>query len=298
MRKVTRREGHEDTPGYLDFSKLVLVESENLFDWKILGDVQIKGSDEAINKIDSEKEFMGLQDPDILVDKKGLRHVYFTTPMKYLHKAEQEVYLGRATGKDLSKLVFKEFVLGPIGAKITGFKELASSPISREGSGIHLAEIEIVDEKGVSAIAAVESQDYGGKWKYLHLALNPRTVGHKWCSGFVSPCRILPKSFIDSGNSSLYVTIINGRVPIIKNGNKRVYGDFLPGLALYNPQTGEIPWVAPEPLFKDPAATTITFASEFVQSGNQGILYAHPNDSFVRAYRLNARNLKKLIPRL
>ena len=86
-------------------------------------------------------------------------------------------------------------------------------------------------------------------------------------------------------------------MPISKRGAKKIYGDFLPGIALYNSETGEIPWVADKPLFKDPKATTITFASDFIQtSKTEGILYAHPNDSFVRAYRLNALKLRSLLP--
>ena len=74
-------------------------------------------------------------------------------------------------------------------------------------------------------------------------------------------------------------------------------GDFAPGLALFNPKTGEIPWISSQPLFKDPKATTITFASEFLEiNKEEGILYCHPNDSFVRAYKIKASALRKLLP--
>ena len=47
--------------------------------------------------------------------------------------------------------------------------------------------------------------------------------------------------------------------------NKKVFGRFMPGLILFNPKTGSIPYISSEPLFEDPDATTITFASDFIQ---------------------------------
>jgi len=65
----------------------------------------------------------------------------------------------------------------------------------------------------------------------------------------------------------------------------------------FNPKTEEISWVSEEPLFEDPDATTITFASDFIQtSKNFGILYCHVNDSFVRGYKVNLKGLRKLLP--
>ena len=53
-----------------------------------------------------------------------------------------------------------------------------------------------------------------------------------------------------------------------------------------------------KPLLEDPIATTITFASDLVYLDNEdAILYAQPNDSFVRAYRLNASKIKELLPK-
>lgn len=295
-RHVFNRQGDENVPGYVDFSKLVLVESYDLFSWKVLEDLEIKGLKESIKKLPFSEGFMGTQDPDILIGDKKDKHVYFTIPLKYPHKNDQDVYLGHATGKTLDDLTFEGCVLGTIGTEINGFKELSPSPIAKNGQGIHLTEIQIRDNPDISAIAAVKSKDFGGNWEYLHLAHDPRKSKYLWCRGFSSPCRILPKSFVDPGKD-LYVLIMNGRVPIIKKEGKNVYGDFLPGLALYNPETGEMPWVAPKPLFKDPVAKTITFTHEFIISNGQGILFAHPNDSFIRAYRLNPAELKKLLPK-
>ena len=50
------------------------------------------------------------------------------------------------------------------------------------------------------------------------------------------------------------------------------------------------------PLIRDTQAKNITFASQFIQTNtNEGILYAHVDDSFVRAYTLYADQIKDLI---
>jgi hypothetical protein len=67
---------------------------------------------------------------------------------------------------------------------------------------------------------------------------------------------------------------------------------------LYDPDTKDIVWIADKPLLEDPIATTITFASDLVYLDNKNtILYAHPNDSFIRAYRLNVSKIKELLPK-
>lgn len=295
-RQVTERKGHEDNPEHIDLSKLVIVESKNLLKWKIIGDFEIKGLSKHIKYLPNNERFIGLEDPDILIDEKGLKHVYFSVPLMYPDHFGWDIYIGHAIGKNLKDLTIEGYVLGPKNEKITGFKEVMPTPNLQNGSGIYLTEIEIVEDRLLSAIAAVKSNGFGGKWDYMHLALDPRNSKHNWCKGHVSPCRVLPKNFIDPGNN-LFAMIINGReLPSLKNGRK-IYGNFLPGLALYNSKTVEISWVAEKPLFKDPKSTAITFASEFIQTEkNKGILYAHPNDSFVRAYKLDARILKGMLP--
>ena len=61
----------------------------------------------------------------------------------------------------------------------------------------------------------------------------------------------------------------------------------------YNYEEGKIEWTSPESFIEDTDATTITFASQFVQIGKgEGILYAHVDDSFVRAYTLTEEGLR------
>jgi hypothetical protein len=47
-RQVIERIGHEDILGYLDRSKLVIVESYDLLNWQIIKDLEIKGAPSQI----------------------------------------------------------------------------------------------------------------------------------------------------------------------------------------------------------------------------------------------------------
>ena len=70
-------------------------------------------------------------------------------------------------------------------------------------------------------------------------------------------------------------------------------------MILYNYKTGKIPWISSDPLFEDPDADTITFASDFLmRNENDGILYTHIDDSFVRAYRIEGEALREFLPKI
>jgi len=91
--------------------------------------------------------------------------------------------------------------------------------------------------------------------------------------------------------------ILNGREANQKIRDKIKYGMFSIGLFIYDYENGKIKWISPEPLIQDSEAETITFASQFVETEKgSGILYAHVDDSFVRAYTLNAYGIKPLLP--
>jgi hypothetical protein len=86
-------------------------------------------------------------------------------------------------------------------------------------------------------------------------------------------------------------------IELNKIGDKIKYGMFSVGLFIYDYENGKIDWVSSEPLIQDTEAVTITFASQFVETKpGEGILYAHVDDSFVRAYTLFADGIKKLLP--
>lgn len=97
-------------------------------------------------------------------------------------------------------------------------------------------------------------------------------------------------------HKNFIVGILNGREPANLINENKVYGKFRPGLFLFNPKTGEIPWVDSNYLFEDPDATTITFVSDFLQiEKDKGLLYCHVNDSFVRAYEIDIKDLKRYL---
>ena len=93
------------------------------------------------------------------------------------------------------------------------------------------------------------------------------------------------------------VGIINGREANRELNGETLYGVFSVGLFIYDYENGKIEWVSPEPLIRDSEARTITFASQFIETkSNEGILYAHVDDSFVRAYTLYAEGIRGLLP--
>jgi hypothetical protein len=297
-REITK--SNKDNPnicGNVDESKLVVIESRDGLNWRKIKDLEIKGIKEVIKSLESkDKYFIGLEDPDIWRDEKGIEHVYFTIAFKYKNKIGFEVYLGHAQGKTLNNLTATSPVLSPIFSKgIRGFKEVSISILNKKNCRINLTEAQVFKKNNCySTIAITKSKSMSKPWKHLGIALNPRKMKYKWCQGELSSCCFLPKDYIYLNN--FLVGIVNGREPkkIVKN--QKVYGKFRPGLALFNPQTGEIPWVSPEPLFEDPDAKGITFASDFLKTGkDEGILYCHVDDSFVRAYKINAKELKKYI---
>ena len=292
IRVITKREGNVDIPGYNDRSKLIIVEGSDLFHWKKTKDLNIKGIDETVEKYAGDiSSFIGLEDPDIWNDENGIKHVYFTMPF-----INEGIYLGHAQGNTLDSLISTDPVLSPLPEiGISYFKEVSISPIEKNGSRINLTEVGLSEGSNCfSAVASVVAHNMGKAWEYRDIVINPRKMPYEWCQGYVSPCTFFPKSFIDMKN--LLVGLINGRERDKEVGGEKMYGKFRPGLILFNPKTGEVPWVSSEPLMEDPDATTITFASDFIQTAqSEGILFAHVNDSFVRAYKINAEGLKKII---
>ncbi len=298
-RQVTNREGSEDVPGFMDLSKLVIVESNDLLKWKVIGDLKIENIDDVVEKFQKDNtRFIGFEDPDIVVDEEGVLHVYFTIAYSYLNGKEYDVFLGHAFGKSLENLRATNPLLGPIEGKFMGFKELAPTPNRVEGHWFHLVEgIEKGEEFGCSVIACIRASEFGKRWGFEKISLRPNEIEHSWYGGHVSPCRILSEDMIKL-RRGLRVLLINGRAKNAVRKGKKMYGKFRPGLALYNPETGEIPWVDSRHLIEDPEATTITFASEvFALDEGHILVYSHVNDSFVRAYRVGIEEIKKRLPR-
>ncbi|MBI3623043.1 hypothetical protein HY212_03110 [Candidatus Pacearchaeota archaeon] len=295
-RIITKRKGNVDIVGFVDKSKLAIVNSNDGLNWKIIKDLKIKGIDKITKNLEGkDKYFIGLEDPDIW-EEKGIKHVYFTIAYKLKNKIGFKVYLGHAQGKSLESLKATGPILKPT-AKIDGFKESCFSPIKLNEKYLMLNEALLFEdiEKGTSVISLSTSKHPDKGWKKIKIVLDPRKMKYSWIKGHASPCRIFPKEMINY--KGLLLGVVNGREPSIHKMGKTIYRKFRPGLFLFNPKTGEIPWVSPKPLIEDPKATTITFASDFLQLNKQeGILYAHVNDSFVRAYKINFKELRKFLP--
>ncbi len=297
-RQVFERIGSQDVPGYVDKSKLVLVESDDLLKWEIVGDLNIKGFEKIIKKFENEEiYFIGLEDPDILVDKKGKKHLYFTIPFKHKNVDWYDVYTGHAFGDSLENLKMTLPVLGKLNKEIVGFKEICPVPEMKKDEKFFLVEtwLKKPNKKGYYGVGISKTKNLSKKWEYLKLIHDPEKESKSWCAGFSSPCRFFSPDILK--HDKYLVGIINGREKTKNINGKFHYGKFKPGLFLFDYSKKKIVWIDKEPLFEDPLATTITFASELiVLNKKQVILYAHVNDNFVRAYRLNLDKIEERLP--
>lgn len=299
-RQVTERIGNVNIEGYVDKSKLIIVESQNLLTWKVIKDLSITGIDSIVKKIlmgqEKEKEFLGLEDSDILVDEKGLKHVFFTIAFKYKNKIKYDAHLGHAVGKYLDNLKALSPVLEAINNNILGFKELCPVPIVRNGKKLALTETRVENNKEhYWGISVSEIKELSEKWKYLKVLHNPKQEEKSWCSGGSSPCRIFNPSVLR--HKKYLVGIMNGREQSETIKGKKHLGKFRPGLFLLDSKKLEIPWIADKPLLEDNDSTGITFASELIQLNKREVLlYVHVNDSFVRVYKLNLDKIKEMLP--
>lgn len=305
IREIVKREGDVAIPGFVDRSILYLIESSNCLEWKQKAELNIKGIEKIVKQLTKkDMEFIGLEDPTIWPEE-DIIHVYFTIAFKLTKgtKTEYAVYLGHTQGKSLQDLKATEPVLSPDIKTINiypGFKEAAISPIltSKGKIRINLAESGYFDEdlnENFSTVVSAQSSNMAKPWKFLKTVIDPQKMMYKWIQGHASPGYIFEPKFIK--HKDLLVGIINGRSPTTKTKEgKKIYGKFGVGLMLFNPETGEIPWVSPEPFIDGPDARTITFASDFMQQDDKkGILYAHVDDSFVRAYEISVDGLKKFL---
>jgi len=175
-------------------------------------------------------------------------------------------------------------------------KEVSIAPKNSRGERLNLFESsDIINGDWYSTIRVAIAEKAGSDWKFGETVFHPAKQKRSWCAGHASPGPLFPKKFIDVGENKL-LGLMNGREANKKIGGKIKYGRFSPGLFIYNYEAGVIEWVADKPLFKDSESKTITFVSQFVQTGaKKGIVYAHVDDSFVRAYTLNSEKIKRLI---
>lgn len=303
VRCITSREGNIQTKGYVDRSELHKIKGDSLESFEIGEKLNIKNEEEIIKELTPEGyEFIGLEDPDIWIDDENdLMHLYFTIPIKPIDKNVEKakkikIHLGHAVGKDLDSLEMTSPVLLDIYE--SSAKELSIAPINKNGFRYNLVESrDRQDETTYSVVQVAIVKDMSKDWVYGEIVFHPKEYNISWIGGHASPGPLLPKSFIDVGEGKL-LGIINGREANRKgeDGSTK-YGMFSIGLFIYDYENGKIDWVSPEPFIRDSEAKTITFASQFIETGKgEGILYAHVDDSFVRAYTLNTKSIKSILP--
>jgi hypothetical protein len=299
IRCITNREGDVQIKGYVDRSELYKISGDSLESFKIGDRLNIKNEKKIINKLlEKDWDFIGLEDPDIWIDKEtDLMHVYFTIPIRYIDKTKKiKIHLGHAVGKDLSSLEMTDPVLMDIGGMSA--KEVSIAPLNSKGFRYNLIESrDRQTDTTYSVIKVAISEEMGQPWKYGETVFHPKENNIPWIGGHASPGPLFPKSFIDVGEGKL-LGVINGREANQKLTDEKIkYGMFSIGLFIYDYQNGEIDWVSLEPFIQDSEAITITFASQFVETEpGEGIIYAHVDDSFMRAYTLKAESIKSLLP--
>lgn len=296
IRCIASRTGDVATSGFIDRSVLHKIHGSSPDRFSIGERLIIKRQEEIVGRLGGESaDFLGLEDPDIWIDEKtGLTHLYFTMPFRDKIKDAFFIHLGHAVGKSLDSLEMTMPVLMDEGEG--GAKEVSIAPVNTQGFHFNLVEsASSVEDVTYSTVRVAIAGDMGKPWMFGETVFHPKEASIPWIGGHASPGPLFPRSFIDIGKGKL-LGVMNGR-----EANERVdgevrYGTFSVGLFIYDYENGAIDWVSPEPFIRDSAARTITFASQFVDQGKgSGILYAHVDDSFVRAYTVNAEEIKTLL---
>jgi hypothetical protein len=304
IRCIVSRVGNVQKSGYIDRSELHYISGNSLEHFAISERIKIIDEDKIVSKLskNGKLDFIGLEDPDIFIDPKtNFTHLYFTMP--FLQRSAKRkhalVYLGHAEGKDLYSLKITCPVLMIDKKTGGGAKEISIAPLNRKGFRYNLFESSIKEKDFTySTVRVAIVKDMGKPWKFGETAFHPKEHNIKWIGGHASPGPLFPKSFVDIGEGKI-VGIMNGRESNKMIGKDIKYGMFSVGLFIYDYEKGKIDWVSPKPLIIDSEAKTITFASQFVETEKgKGILYAHVDDSFVRAYTLEADKIKKLLPKI
>ncbi len=296
IRCITSRQGDVTVRGYIDRSELHIAKKGMGDSFTIGEKLNIRNEAEIVNGLKGNLDFIGLEDPDIWIDPENdLLHLYFTLPL--INKIEHDknrIHLGHAVGSNLSSLEMTSPAL--VADMIGGAKELSVAPIN--SSGVHLNLVESSKKEKdftYSVVRVAVAEDMGKPWKFGDIVFHPKEHNIPWIGGHASPGPLFSRKFIDVGEGKL-VGIMNGREANQRVDGKITYGIFSVGLFVYDYENGHIDWVSPEPFIRDTQARTITFASQFVEtSEKEGLLYAHIDDSFIRAYTLDSESIKSLL---
>lgn len=305
LRCIVSREGDLTKKGYVDRSELYIITGDSLEHFTIGERINIRNEQVILDEMlagDSENwDFIGLEDPDIWIDSEtGLMHVYFTIPFAPKHKTpliHHRVNLGHAVGPTLDTLEMTSPALECDTKRWWGAKEVSIAPKNTAGVRMNLIESSSREENvAYSVVRVAIAENMNAPWQFGELAFHPAEHKIDWIGGHASPGPLFPQTFLNIGNGKA-VGIMNGREANTQKNGEILYGMFSVGLFIYDYELGKIDWVSPEPLIRDSEAQIITFASHFVETeSGKGILYAHVDDSFVRAYTLYAEGIRALLP--
>lgn len=299
IRCIVNRKGNL-MDGSIDRSEIHLLKGKSLYKFDIGEKIKIKNEKEVIDKINNNHlDFLGLEDPDLWFDKKNkLLHLYFTIPLLSKDKNKKsKIHLGHAVGKNLNSLIMKNPVL--LADSTGGAKELSIAPINKKGVRLNLVESsDKIKEEHYSTVRVAIAKDMNGPWKFGKTAFHPAEHPIRWIGGHASPGPFFSRNFINVGEGKL-LGIMNGCEANKMRQGKKIFGTFSVGLFIYDYEKGIIDWISKKPFLDDSKnkKRKITFASQFVETGKgKGVLYAHVDDSFVRAYTLEAKKLRELLP--
>ena len=299
VRCIMSREGSLEARGYVDRSELHKTRGNSLERFEIGERLKMKNEVEIIKQLGGEnRDFIGFEDPDIWGDEQtGLSHVYFTVPFRSNAPKETIIHLGHAVGKNLDSLEMTTPVLMEKEGTHRGAKEVSIAPLNRKGFRYNLFESsEREKDFTYSVVRVAIAKDMGKPWEFSEIVFHPKEQKIPWIGGHASPGPLFSKNFIDVGEGKA-LGLMNGREADQRVNGGVKYGIFSIGFFIYDYENGKIEWVSPKPFIQDSEAKTITFASQFVPTGaGSGILYAHVDDSFIRAYMLNAESIKSLLP--
>lgn len=300
IRSILSREGDIFVSDSLDRSALYKISGNDLEHFDIGEKLFLKNQEEVLNSMGEEdKDFIGFEDPDIWIDPNtDLMHLYFTIPFKYKNKKGYSVSLGHAVGSSLDSLEMTQPVLVDNGHNSA--KEVSIAPLNSKGFRYNLIESsDYINGEHYSTVRQAIAKDMGKSWEYGEVVFHPAEHNIAWLGGHASPGPLFSKDFINVGENKL-AGILNGReADTFIDGKNVARGVFAVGFFIYDYELGKIDWVSPKPVIIDSEARNITFASQFVETRySEGILYAHIDDSFVRAYTLSADKIKSLLPLL
>jgi hypothetical protein len=316
IRCITSRSGEIGVRGNTDRSVLYKVRGDTLERFTIGDPLVIKGTEKLLTDLGGNMwDFIGFEDPDIWIDESnGRMHLYFTIALvsKDKRKAHSLISLGHAEGESLDSLAM---TTPAITANQTDYthsaKEVSIAPVNQSGVRLNLVESRDRRQSSLhetsaegdhtvhfSTVRVAIAEDMGKPWRLGDTVFHPADHDIPWIAEHASPGPLLPRSFLDIGEGRL-LGIMNGREASTFGGYGKptLYRKFSIGLFIYDYEHGKVEWVSPEPLIRDTEAKTITFASHFVETKpGEGILYAHVDDSFVRAYTLYAEGIRTLLP--